>query len=244
MHVQYRHDDVVNSCMGQFDTLQLHTIGEIVDMPEVSGHQSDLGPEWALCIWLADMLHACEGLRTEQTNLLLRVWRDDLSAHANRLSETLDVPDTEDAPESIQGLRIVINDCRYVVIEGAAEFLDMTTGQRVREMPRPALRNVFYNITEMFIRNRARMVRVQRSREEAQSGNQPTGTVHSQTDVAERRDVRDDAVDPSDRQVHGGGDYMGARDNHHGAEAGVSGHQNSTEELRQAHGGHQHPHGR
>jgi hypothetical protein len=123
-------------------------------------------PEGALFLWLADLLARHSPLPPEHQALVLVKLGAGVCAAGRRIWEVLAAYESGQRPPQVPTAHLTVWDRRYVSLTGHAATLDLRAARDVEDMPRAPLLVESYNLTTLFTRNRAKMVRDARRAQE------------------------------------------------------------------------------
>lgn len=104
----------------------------------------------ALVIWAADLLTRVQPIDTDQRNLILDTFADDIC----KIGDTLG-PAVDGINKSYPAFKLGIADRRYVFVSGNSRFLDIVSGEVLTSMRKMPLEEVYYNLTALFVKHHA-----------------------------------------------------------------------------------------
>jgi hypothetical protein len=139
--------------------LQLkHFIRDVLFVSE-SGVGYTYGANQCLLVWVGQLLEQVPALDPHQRRQLLDEIRGPIDVLGDGLGRIVDA----DRPVEATNWVLAFADRRYATWTGRVGFLDLTTGDGLLELPRPALTTTAFNIVEVFVRNLRRCQQLQRT---------------------------------------------------------------------------------
>ena len=130
-------------------------------VPGMADGPGKVKPEGAFYLWLADFLARHSELPADQQGLVLVELAAAILDLGRRLWAELSKYEAGERPPRLPGLHLIVWDRRYVSLSGHPGLLDLREARQIDKLPRAALLVESCDLTTLFTRNRAKMVRNQ-----------------------------------------------------------------------------------
>jgi len=153
--------------------LQQRTAFRQLGFPKVPDEEDEIQPDDCLRLWVFMLLGRLQFMSPEQRTLVFEEIGPDLSEKGVALWDAMHQP--MEAGE-IETPMLAVADGRFVTWSGKVGWLDLTTGETVRDIEHQPLETVGYNLAVLFGRNAAKCQQIKIRLETQDATSNPEAT--------------------------------------------------------------------